>query len=175
MLCQQCKEKPATVHLTKYINGKKTEIHLCQECARQRSDISVFAPFTINDLLSGLLDMATPSTVMGGGEDIKCHTCGMAYSQFKKMGRVGCENCYSDFSRELEPILKRIQGGTKHTGKVPSRMGFNYRLRREIDKLRIELQKAVKIEAFEEAARLRDEIRNLEKELKRSDEGGHGV
>lgn len=175
MLCQQCKEKPATVHLTKFVNGKKTEIHLCQECARQRSDINVFAPFTINDLLSELLDMTAPSTVVHGGEDTKCRTCGMTYSQFKQVGRLGCENCYRDFSRELEPILKRIQGGTKHTGKVPSRMGFNYKLQREIDKLKAELQRAVNTEEFEEAAKLRDEIRELEEELRRKDEGGHSA
>ena len=98
MLCQQCNKRSATVHLTKYINGQKTEVHLCQECARQRSDINIFAPFTINDLLSGILDMAAPSTVIGKGKDIKCRTCGMTYSQFKKVGRVGCEDCYKSFN-----------------------------------------------------------------------------
>lgn len=172
MLCEQCNEKAATVHLTRYINGKKTELHLCQGCARQRGDISIFSPFTINDLLSGLLDMASPSTPIGRDENIKCNTCGMTYSQFKKMGRLGCEDCYRYFNRELEPILRRIQGGARHTGKVPSRMGFNYRLKREIDQLRSKLQKAVDTEAFEDAAKLRDEIRKLEKELKKAQEKG---
>ena len=51
-------------------------------------------------------------------------------------------------------------------------MGFNYRLRRNIDQLKRELNKAVETEAFEEAARLRDEIRELEKELKKANEKG---
>lgn len=172
MLYEQCNERAATVHLTRYINGKKTELHLCQECARQRGEINIFSPFTINDLLSGLLDMATPSAAKGVEDDIRCSTCGMTYSQFKKIGRVGCQNCYRDFNRELEPILKRIQGGMCHTGKVPGRMGFNYRLKREIDQLKTELQKAVDTEAFEDAAKLRDEIRELKNELKKSQEKG---
>ena len=172
MSCDQCNERSATVHLTRYINGKKTEFHLCQECARQRGDMNIFSPFTINDLLSGLLDMAAPSAPIGRDGDIKCSTCGMTYSQFKKIGRLGCEDCYRYFNRELDPILRRIQGGVRHTGKVPNRMGFNYRLKREIDQLRAKLQKAVDTEAFEEAASLRDEIRELEQELKNSQEKG---
>ena len=70
MLCEQCNERSATVHLTRYINGKKTEFHLCQECARQRGDMNIFSPFTINDLLSGLLDMAAPSAPIGRDGDI---------------------------------------------------------------------------------------------------------
>lgn len=172
MLCEQCHEREAAVHMTRYINGEKTELHLCQECARQRGDMSIFSPFTINDLLTGLLDMAAPSTQIGRTEDIKCDTCNMTYSQFKKIGRLGCEDCYRYFQRELDPILKRIQGGVRHTGKVPSRMGFSYRLKREIEQLRAELQKAVDTEAFEEAAKLRDEIRDLERELKETQERG---
>lgn len=172
MLCEQCNEQEATVHMTRYINGNKTEIHLCQECARNRGDINIFNPFTINDLLSEFLDMVSHPTDSGVSGDIKCDSCGMTYSRFRKLGRLGCEDCYRYFNRELDPVVNKIQGGPRHTGKVPSRMGFSYRLKREIEQLRGKLLDAVETEAFEKAANYRDEIRELERELKRWQEEG---
>ncbi|MCU0641083.1 MAG: AAA family ATPase [Candidatus Margulisbacteria bacterium] len=35
MICQKCKINPAAVHITKIVNGKKVERHLCGQCAAE--------------------------------------------------------------------------------------------------------------------------------------------
>ena len=61
MLCQECKKRPATVHLTRIINNNKTEFYLCEECARQKGQFNISVPFSINDLLAGFMGMDSPS------------------------------------------------------------------------------------------------------------------
>ena len=39
MLCEECKKRPANVHLTKIIGDQKTEMHLCQQCAAERGEL----------------------------------------------------------------------------------------------------------------------------------------
>ncbi len=35
MRCEHCNEREATTHIKKIINGNKTELHLCSECAAE--------------------------------------------------------------------------------------------------------------------------------------------
>lgn len=165
MLCQQCQKRPATVHFTKIVNNHKTELYLCEECARQKGDFKVFVPFSINDLLTGFLDMDKTAVPIESEGLLRCKTCGMDFMQFRKIGRLGCQDCYKYFAEELTPVIKRVQGGIKHNGKVPRRAGVGLRLERQIQHLKAQLQKAIETEAFEEAARLRDQIRELERQL----------
>jgi protein arginine kinase activator len=161
MICQECKQQQATVHITKIINNHKTELHLCEECARQREKFIQIPSFSINDLLAGFMDMGTqpayekPSTT-------KCAHCGMDYHQFKNVGRLGCQQCYQYFVNELKPVLSRIQGNIQHTGKVPVRAGSGLLIKKQIAQLKTELKRAVELEAFERAAELRDKIKELE-------------
>lgn len=168
MLCQKCKKNPATVHMTKIINNMKTELHLCENCADKRKDLNLFSPFSLNDLLTSFLDPIKPTVAADNTPAIKCDKCGMDYRQFKKTGRFGCENCYKVFKNEIHPIIKRIQGGAfRHTGKRPGQYNIRHRTNKEIEDLKRQLQGAINIEAFEEAARLRDRIRDLEKKQQR--------
>ena len=162
MLCQECQKRPATVHMTKIVNNKKTEMHLCEECAGKRNDFQWFSPFSLNDLISSLMDTGKASIPIDRISSIHCDLCGMDYSRFKKTGRLGCPKCYSAFNNELLPIVRRIQKGTQHTGKIPKRTGSKLRVRKEIEDLKAQLKAAVEKEAFEEAARLRDRIKELE-------------
>jgi len=175
MYCDYCKNKPATVHLTKIINGQKTELHLCEDCAKQSGEINwfntfslndFFQPFSVNDLLSGFLEGVGQSNAEANYAAIKCERCGMTYEQFKRTGMLGCSQCYKAFADELIPLIKRIHGNVKHVGKVPRKAGGELRVRREIERLKEELDKAVKDEAFEKAAELRDKIKELEASLK---------
>ncbi len=163
MLCQECKKQPATVHLTKIVNNNKTEFYLCEDCAHKKGQINISIPFSINDLLAGFMDMDDPSIAVQKDGVRQCKGCGMGFEQFRKIGRLGCQECYKYFSSELIPLLRRIHGGTKHNGKVPKRAGVELRIARQIQQLKSKLQKAVEVENFEEAARLRDRIRELEK------------
>ncbi|MGB9791555.1 MAG: UvrB/UvrC motif-containing protein [Thermacetogeniaceae bacterium] len=168
MFCEECGKRPATVHFTQIINNKKTELHLCEECARRHQEIPFsfnFEPnFSIHKFLAGLMDGALP-VQMPVVEVPRCPNCGLTYTQFGQIGRFGCSECYKAFGKGLEPLIRRIQGNDRHTGKVPRRAGGKLSCLREIERLRAELQEAVRQEAYEKAAELRDRIRQLEKEL----------
>jgi protein arginine kinase activator len=168
MICEECKKRPASIHLTRIINNQKMEIHLCEECARQRDEFNVFTPFSTNSLFTSLMDMVKSHVPVEKKHRIRCDTCGMDYIQFRKTGLLGCQNCYKFFSDQLLPVLRRIQGGAQNTGKVPRRVGTGIRMRRELNQLKAQLQEAIQLEAFERAAELRDRIREIEKILEQS-------
>lgn len=165
MLCQECRKRPATVHLTKIINGQKTELHLCQQCAQEKGEFEyLFQPvFSFPNLLAGL--MGAPASPEVPTVEERCPGCGLSYSDFAQRGRLGCSRCYETFAARLDPLLKRIHGHVQHTGKVPRRTGGLVRVRKEVNMLRNELQRAIEREEFERAAKLRDQIRELEKKL----------
>jgi protein arginine kinase activator len=176
MLCQECKQKPASVHLTKIINNHKTELHLCEECAGQREDFMNITPFSVNDLIAGFMDMSKAKRAYERPAPPKCAVCGMDYNQFKKIGRLGCQECYKYFGNELEPVLRKIQGSTVHNGKVPKRCGSHLARKKQIAELKAELKRAVEVEAFEKAAELRDLIKELEhSQGTGQSQGGNGL
>ena len=160
-LCQICGERPATVHYTEIENNQMTEMHLCEECARKQGG-ALKAPFTWQELLAGLADLdLAPKVPADTGE--KCESCGMTYAQFRERARLGCPRCYESFHDGLEHLLRRIHGSTRHSGKMPALpAGEAGGTEQQLRGLRTELARAVETEAFEEAARLRDSIRQLE-------------
>lgn len=171
MQCQECGVKPATLHFTKIVNGEKTEFHICESCAREKGELipGTAGGFSIHSLLSGLLDLEgsgkEKSAASKNTQSLECENCGMTYSQFSKLGRFGCSSCYKYFNCALDPLFKRVHGSTSHVGKIPKRAGAQIMFRRQIDELKQELQQSIAQEEFEDAAKLRDQIRQLEKEL----------
>lgn len=168
MNCQECGNNPATLHFTKIVNGNKTEFHLCESCARDKSDLipGTANGFSIHNLLSGFMNTEPPhSTLESKPKLLRCENCGLTYSQFAKMGRFGCSSCYKYFSSRLDPVLRRVHGNTNHVGKVPKRTGGLIKHKREISDLKNQLQQCVEQEEFEKAASIRDEIRMLEKKI----------
>ncbi|SEP07793.1 UvrB/UvrC motif-containing protein [Paenibacillus sp. OV219] len=171
MLCQECDKKPATLHFTKIVNGEKTEFHICESCARERGEgiPGTANGFSIHSLLSGLLDFEPVGSMNALGakpaQQLRCDNCGLTYTQFSKMGRFGCSNCYTQFGSKLDPILKRVHGNTTHVGKIPKRTGVQIQLKREIDELKQDLSMRIEQQEFETAAELRDRIRELERKI----------
>jgi protein arginine kinase activator len=162
MLCNICKKNPATVHLTEIIDEQMSELHLCEECAREKSQI-MEQQFGFSDLLAGMADFDKPkneTTEMVSAA--KCPSCGLTYADFKKIGRLGCGECYNAFRKYLGPLLKRIHGSTQHTGKSPLKVTKVLKKKIDIQELRNRLNKAIESEAFEEAAKIRDQIKELE-------------
>lgn len=167
MFCQKCNKRPATVHMTRIVNNVKSELHLCSECAKQYQGFAFsfnFEPgFSIHKFLGGLLD-SVPFE-MAPVQSPECPNCRLSFDRFSQIGRFGCSSCYRSFGEGLDPLLRRVQGTSRHTGKVPHRAGGKLGVRREIEKLQAELQQAVREEAYERAAELRDRIRSLEQGL----------
>ena len=161
MLCDICGKNPATVHLTEIIDSQMNELHLCEECAREKSE-QMEQQFGLSDLLAGLADFEK-SAKETETVSVKCANCGLAYADFKKIGRLGCGECYNAFRRYLGPLLKRIHGSSQHIGKSPVKLAKATKRKVDVQDLRNRLQKAIETEAFEEAARIRDQIRELEK------------
>lgn len=179
MICQECKQKPATLHFTKIINGEKTEVHLCEKCSQGKSEILMIdasSNFSISSILAGLLNIdqsitSTQQSSFVNGNDIRCDHCHMSYAQFARVGKFGCSSCYQAFNKQIEPILKRLHSGNStHIGKIPKRIGGNISLRKKIEDLKQALQISILQEEFENAAEIRDEIRSLEKQVEHSEE-----
>jgi|LSQX01.3.fsa_nt_gb protein arginine kinase activator len=172
MICQKCQQRNASVHITQIINNEKKEIHLCEQCAQEHKELTMgtsinfTAPFGINDLLAGFLGKDNKYGSKPKVSSSVCNVCGMTYEQFTGRGKLGCANCYNVFKNTLEQAFKRIHGNTNHNGKVPTKAGSKVRAAREIEKLKNKLNKAVQAEEYEAAAELRDEIRQMEANLK---------
>ncbi|MBS4535027.1 UvrB/UvrC motif-containing protein [Clostridium sp. D2Q-14] len=164
MMCEKCGESQATVHYTEIINGHKSEVHLCEKCAGEKE---VGSHFSINHLLAGLLDNQIDGNMkIDYVEPQKCKVCGMTYNRFKETGKLGCSECYSTFNDRLNSLYKRIHGHDVHVGKIPIKSGKSMKVKKDIEKLQLELKEAIENEEFENAAILRDKIKKLEKNIK---------
>ncbi len=166
MLCDECQKRTATVHMTKIIQGQKEEIHLCEVCAKNKENISLHNPFTIPNFLTSLLDANMSPQHSFVYVDEICQECGMTFLRFKQEGRLGCEACYEAFEKKLNPLIKKIQGNQQHLGKVPKRTGGVIHLKRQAKQLKQKLQQLIEAEEFEAAANIRDEIRDIEEQIK---------
>lgn len=165
MLCNRCGERQATVHYTQIVNGYKTELHLCQECAAAQGTFGFGEPqFTLQDILGKLLENQFTFSPRFG-LDTRCSNCGRTYNDFRRLGQLGCSECYRHFAALINPLLRRLHGSDRHVGKVPGKVASELDNRRKIEQLRGELQEAVKMENYERAAQLRDIIRELEKTI----------
>lgn len=166
MLCDVCGKNPATVHLTEIIDSHMNELHLCEECARKKST-QMEQQFGLSDLLAGMADFDKPNHDLKEPIDlIKCPNCGLTYADFKKMGRLGCGDCYEAFKKYLGPLLKKIHGSNMHFGKSPFKAAKSDNKETGIEELRIKLKEAIAMEDFEDAARLRDQIKDMENKQK---------
>ena len=166
MLCDICGKNPATVHLTEIIDEQMSELHLCEECARHKSE-QMEQQFGLSDLLAGMAEFnKSNNKEIETVEAVKCASCGLSYADFKKVGRLGCADCYNTFKKYLAPLLKRIHGSSQHFGKSPLKVTKQLKKKIDMQELRTKLQKAIELEAFEEAARIRDQIKELEKKQK---------
>ncbi|MCS7233014.1 MAG: UvrB/UvrC motif-containing protein [Synergistetes bacterium] len=165
MVCQNCKMKEATVNITRFIGGKKEELHFCKECAEKLlggGDLLSF-DFSLPDLLGTLLKPSSlPLWDESRHHTLKCPKCGLSYEGFQEIGKLGCSECYGTFKSKLVPLLRRIHGNTRHGGKIPLRANEELARLKELEKLREELNEAIKREEYEKAAEIRDKIREIE-------------
>jgi protein arginine kinase activator len=167
MNCDVCQQGQATVFLTQIVDGKMQKVNLCENCSREKG-VTDPTGFALADLLMGM--GAAQEIEQGGGQ--KCPACGFSQSDFKKTGRLGCPACYQTFAEGLAPMLSGMHKGTVHTGKRPVRMARFLERRARLKDAESELRRAVAQEDYETAARLRDEIRELESAMSAGREAG---
>ena len=190
MECENCKKNEASVHYQQVINGKTSEIHLCDKCASEKGMVEFTGgqQFPFGNLIAGFLDEEEQLTGKTGKVKIRCRKCGWSNVDFKKTGYLGCPLCYKTFNKSISPLLRRIHGNNKHIGKKPSKISFmepiilqneqeegnatgKERVARplskieEFQKLKTALETAVREERYEDAAKFRDRLKVLEPEI----------
>lgn len=162
MLCTHCQKEPATFFYTQNINGKETSAALCSHCAKQLGVGSA-------DILSPLFHPHKTSieTMQDSGK--RCNLCGLTFRNIMSLGKVGCTDCYKTFREELRDTIRSIHGTAKHAGLTPERsteMSSNVVDEiTEEDRLRAALEEAIREERYEEAATLRDKIKELKGDI----------
>jgi protein arginine kinase activator len=146
--------------LTDIVNGHKKETHLCQACAEQQQLIK-HQELNLSVILQTVITphLAPPSDEVSR---TVCSSCGIKYMEFKAEGRLGCPNDYQVFRAALTPLLERIHRAVRHVGKVPHHARRAQQRQAELLELRRQLSRAVEMEAYEQAARLRDLLREKE-------------
>ncbi|MDD3088336.1 MAG: UvrB/UvrC motif-containing protein [Candidatus Omnitrophica bacterium] len=165
MKCDLCGKNDATVHLTEVVNDKVTKLHLCERCAKDKSE-EMHSHFGLSDLLSGLMDFGP--AIENSAEAIplvKCAGCGMTYQDFQKTGRLGCGKCYETFEKNLGELLRKIHGADRHIGKMPFKGESVLKDQEDLKRLKNDLAKLIREEEFEKAVLLRDRIKELETKL----------
>jgi len=164
MLCSICQKNEAKVHLTQIVDDKMQKVDLCEECSKAKG-VTDPAGFSLADLLLGLGasqegDQRPPAKP---GE-LACPACGLTQADFKKSGRFGCPQCYTTFGEGLPAMLKTMHKGIRHTGKTPTAFKPKRDPADLLKALNRTLEKAIQTENFEEAARIRDQIRALKQQ-----------
>lgn len=163
MMCEACGKKVATVHWTEMVNDVIRKMHLCQACAAAKG-LDVNNPAAFSDVLLGLGVQKEPAAKE---REVACPLCHMRIADFKKTSRLGCQACYDTFADELKPLLEAMHKGQQHVGKVPAYpqdaptapLGAPLPPLPSLAVLRQKLDGAIAAEQYEEAARLRDLIR----------------
>lgn len=179
MLCEKCRQNEATVHLTQTTQGRTVEYNLCEACA-QKQGISQHLSSYLGSIFGQGFGGSVFNTAGGipafGKTDIGnavCKACGQSFADFRRTGLFGCSKCYAEFADLLEPVFRRVQGSARHSGR---KLRFaadaaSEPVKDKVEMLREQLKQAVAEEDYEKAARIRDEIRNLEQtEAKKGEE-----
>jgi len=152
--CSGC-TKPTTIHLSQIINNKIYKLDICEDCPLKKQVLDQ-GPFSLSEIFK----IAMPQSKAGAS--MVCPECGFTLAEFEKRGRMGCPECYTHFGPSIEPIIEEMHPGTTHAGKCPGLSMKRVDLHREMQRLKQDLQSAVQEEAYEQAAIIRDKIRDLE-------------
>jgi len=165
MLCDNCKEREAAIHLQQVKDSTVTSLHLCHQCAAAKGIET--GPGAVKFPLSDFLaSMGKDPFTRGPTEesDAKCDFCGGTLKDFRETGRLGCPQCYDTFEGQLRDLLRRLHGSSQHVGKnyLVVNSGDHDETPAEVSDLRSSLTHAIETENFELAAELRDRLRSLE-------------
>ncbi len=156
MLCEHCNINEANFHRVQVTNGVRSETHLCAQCLASQQGAA-----NIGNMIAALF---SPVEYVAPASQLACKRCGTTPARFQQTGRLGCEQCYTDLNGMIEPLLKRVQGRSRHIGRVPE--GFKQPEPADpVQELRNQIADAIAKEDYETAAQLRDEIKKHEKPM----------
>jgi protein arginine kinase activator len=166
MICELCHKQPATVHVTEIgAEASVLQKHMCEGCAR---DLELpGAPVVIGKTKTDIWKLLRQSAQKARAEGaLVCPHCGISLAEFRSKGRFGCARDYEVFRAHIEPLLLRVHNAKQHAGRLPAMDEGSRQRRQHLTALRTRLEAAIRDEAYENAARLRDEIQELEAQLK---------
>lgn len=188
MLCQKCNKNEANVKYTEIINGEKKEMMLCEECSHELGldSMNFNMPIDFSSFFGGLLEDEEYNSpefmpLFQKVKELKCDNCNMTYDEFINQGKFGCPECYDVFSTKIDSILKRLHGSNKYLGRKALRSTMvdskSEKIepkdkegkktvdtkKNKIEKLQEDLKKAIADERYEDAAKIRDEIKKIDK------------
>ena len=187
MLCDNCGKREANVRYSENINGKTRELNLCEECSQKLGigQMDFNMPMDFSNFFGDFIEEFTKPEWMPLLSNVKtltCNNCGYTFDDIVNTGKLGCPNCYDVFESELDPIIKRIQGTSKHVGRIgkiiDNKKNKKYNKNKteentpkkeektKLEQLQEDLKNAIKEERYEDAAKIRDEIKKNEKENK---------
>ncbi len=160
MLCEICGKKTATTHIKSTINGVSEQHYLCSDCARAYSAQN---SLSLGSLIGSFFGDALKSQPLGDTRK-RCSECGICFDEIASSGKVGCDKCYETFLDQLLPSLQRMHGRSRHAGKTPIGTDNTPSRQDKADQLKAQLQSAIAEQNFEQAAILRDQIKQIESE-----------
>ncbi len=172
MLCDQCKNRKAHVHVVQESNGTTIEKYLCEICAVEFPPEDSPFSFSVHEFLKGIYNDHTQVSQQDRDMSSKiCSGCGQTYRDYQRSGLFGCPECYRTFRLVMIPLTKRIQGSVQHVGKIPLKLERVHRFEGKKQQLQSALKDAVQKEAYEKAAELRDQIGLLSRKIEQLKEG----
>ena len=177
MKCQKCGTNEANFRYAQVINGVKNEIILCDSCSKKIgiNNLEFYLPLNFSNFFNEVLNENEDNIIPSFNvpKPLKCSNCGMTYNEFANEGKFGCSICYDSFGGKIEQLLKKIHGEFNHIGKklliesIYENTEIEVKENEKIDDNKLEdlkerLNKAIKNEKYEDAAIIRDEIKELE-------------
>ncbi len=170
-------DKEAIVFLTQIVEGKMTKANLCDQCSKDKG-VTDPTGFQLADFLIGAAGQGKSKVETGQDDALACPACGFTRAHLKKIGRLGCPECYQTFGPDLDNMLRAMHKGTRHIGKIPGKLPApsvpsavtttvmvappKVSARKRLAELKEAIERAVADERYEDAARLRDEMRDME-------------
>lgn len=168
MLCQKCKQRPASIHITKIVNGEKRELHVCDQCGSLNDVFD--QSFNFQNFITNMLDFDIKNYEHSNDIQYRCDKCGMDFNTFKEHGKFGCEKCYETFKPMVNSMIKKMHGSDRHKGKVIKLAGEDLKFKNRLDELNTSLKQAINKEEYEKAAVYRDEIKKIKDQYNKEDD-----
>jgi protein arginine kinase activator len=164
-ICDECGKRRATWHITEFVDGKRVEQHLCEECHARAQDGAHKISAAFRRLIAAVVPELQEQVVP------ECPVCGIDYLEFRQHMQLGCPHDYEVFAEPLGRLLERVHGASRHGGKAPPSEGREAAVRSRLRSLRRQQERAIAQENYELAAELRDRIGKLVEDGPHTPEG----